>query len=76
MAIGGLEVLVLLFICGVPLFLLIVFGLVLAARSRSGQADQTTGQAPLEILQQRYARGEIDTEEYEHRRNQILRDSE
>lgn len=75
MALGGLEVLAILFICGVPLTLLVVFALVLATRSRSQQSEGSTGQTPLEILQQRYARGEIDTEEYQRRRDQILGDS-
>ena len=32
------------------------------------------GESPLETLQRRYARGEIDTAEYEERKSRLLKD--
>lgn len=44
--------------------ILLVAGIVYAQRGRSG----TPGRTPLEILEARYARGEIDREEFLKRR--------
>jgi putative membrane protein len=33
--------------------------------------SQSTGESPLEILKKRYARGEIDEEEFERRRREL-----
>ena len=57
-----------------PLFWLLVLGLLiwfvvtLVKRSSDGGMRGTTNKSPLDILSDRYARGEIDTEEYEARR--------
>ncbi len=67
-----------------PLFMLaliaaIVAVIVLLVRWIGGgsghvpQQAQPSGKAPLDILKQRYARGEIDKEEYEERRR-VLED--
>lgn len=75
MPVGPIELLVLLFICGVPLVLGIVFVVVLLTRTRSGSSTPAKQESALEILEQRYARGEIDSEEFDERRNRILRDT-
>lgn len=58
---------------------LLVAGVILAARALSGShlagqhgGGQATGLRALEILDERYAKGEIDTEEYEQRKRQLL----
>lgn len=52
---------------------LIVLLIVLAARwfSSSGDVGGRAEKTPLQILQERYARGEIDKEEYEERRKTL-----
>ena len=55
---------------------LIIIGTIMAVRSlTAGQLSTSSlkNRDPLEILKERYARGEIDTEEYASRRN-ALRD--
>ena len=55
---------------------LIIIGTIIAVRSlTAGQLSTSSlkNRDPLEILKKRYARGEIDTEEYASRRN-ALRD--
>lgn len=48
---------------------LIVVGIVLAARVPSGPASRDAGaRSALDILDERFARGEIDQEEYENRK--------
>lgn len=48
---------------------LIVAGIVLAARVPSGPASRDAGaRSALDILDERFARGEIDQEEYENRK--------
>ena len=53
----------------------VIFGLILAVRwlADRGKADQANEprQAPLDILEQRYARGEIDREEFEQKKKDL-----
>ena len=56
---------------------LVIFAVVAIFRGvgkGSGPAEGTSHRDPLEILQERFARGEIDVEEYEARA-QVLRDA-
>jgi putative membrane protein len=54
---------------GMLLFLaLIVFGIVLLLRPTVGPEPRREHDRALEILNERFARGEIDREEYEERR--------
>lgn len=72
MPIGLPELAVLMLIAGVPLVLGIAFIVLVLMRSRSGESERRrTSQTPLEILQEQYARGEIDSEEYEERRRKL-----
>ncbi len=41
---------------------------------RSGEPSRPPRESPLELLQRRYAAGEISTEEYEERRARLERD--
>ncbi|MBI4536398.1 MAG: SHOCT domain-containing protein [candidate division NC10 bacterium] len=62
------------------LFMLLFWGLIIAGlvlvvrwlwdRGRSG-TDSASGEAPLDILKRRYARGEISREEYERMRQDL-----
>lgn len=56
-------------------WLLVLVGLVWAI-ARSGRSPSSTdrNETPLEILQRRYAKGEISTEEYEERKERLERD--
>ena len=56
---------------------LVVFAVVAIFRGvgrSSGPVERTTRRDPLEILQERFARGEIDSDEYEARAK-VLRDA-
>ena len=56
---------------------LVIFAVVAIFRGlgqSSGPVERTNRPSPLEILQERFARGEIDAEEYEAR-SQVLRDA-
>ena len=50
---------------------LIIGLIVLAVRGYSGRPDAATEQSALDILKKRYARGEIDEEEYERRKTKL-----
>jgi putative membrane protein len=55
-----------------PLFMLLFWILVIAGivalfRSLQSRPDDTCDQTPAEIVQERYARGEIDREEFERK---------
>ncbi len=62
----------------IPMFLLwglIVWGIVALARGvsttgSSGHSNQTD--SALEILKRRYARGEVNKQEYEERKNELI----
>lgn len=51
---------------------LIIVGVVLAIRWLAGQGKETRTDSALEILRQRYARGEINKEEFEARKKDLL----
>lgn len=53
---------------------LVVFVVVALFRSASGSADRYGPRDPMEILNERFARGEIDADEY-HARQEVLRNS-
>ena len=48
--------------------LIVVVVWALKATAFSDRKDGETGKSPLEILQERFARGEIDEEEFERKR--------
>ena len=50
------------------LLVIVIVGVVRAMTNMSSSDDRPT---PMEILEQRYARGEIDDEEYRHRRREL-----
>lgn len=57
------------------LFWILIIGLVIWAFGQfSRQAGKRTANDPLDILKRRYARGEIDKEEYEQRRRDLEQD--
>lgn len=56
-------------LCWVPLIVLVAAAVV--ALARPGRDTHTTKPDPEQILAERYARGEIDTEEYEQRRQAL-----
>jgi len=52
---------------------LVVTGVVLVIRGSSeGTSDRGRGRSALDILDERFARGEIDREEYEERKRVLL----
>jgi putative membrane protein len=74
MGIGPWELAIILFILAGPVLLGVLFVAFLLVRGRSTKGNSSGSANPLQILQERYARGEIDTEEYEERRKRILSD--
>ena len=52
-------------------WLLIVVAVVLAIRWQLGQSKESQSESALEILRQRYARGEISREEFESRKKDL-----
>lgn len=50
---------------------LIIGLIVLAVRKSSGQSDATSRKSPLDILRERYAKGEINEDEYERRKAKL-----
>lgn len=62
----------------VPIFFIVILGLVIwavvvATQKSSGSTDSPDykSEAPLDILKRRYARGEIDKEEYETKKRDL-----
>jgi putative membrane protein len=51
---------------------LIIVGVVLAIRWLAGQGKETRTDSALEILRQRYTRGEINKEEFEAKKKDLL----
>lgn len=55
-------------------WLLIIVGVIfLIMNIAKGNMNQSSNDSPLEILKKRYARGEIEEEEYERRRKELER---
>ena len=52
-------------------WILIILAIVLLIRGVSGGQSTENRETPLEILKKRYARGEIDEEEYKNRRKEL-----
>lgn len=52
------------------IFFIVVIIVLLKAVSGTGNAPQPE-KSPMEILKARYARGEIDDEEFQHRRHEL-----
>ena len=50
-------------------WILIIVAIVMLVKGFSGGQSNENPETPLDILKKRYARGEIDEEEYERRRN-------
>lgn len=50
---------------------IIVAVIYLIINMTKGNMNQSTSDSPLEILKKRYARGEIEEEEYERRRKEL-----
>lgn len=54
------------------IFWALIIGLIfLAVRGFSNRTDTETGQSAMDILRERYARGEIDEDEFERRRAKL-----
>lgn len=51
-----------------------VVWMVVRTQQQAGQPDRPARETPLDILQRRYAEGEISTEEYEERKERLERD--
>lgn len=55
-------------------WLLVILGILALVRwlqSSSSPSQEARGKTPLEIVQERYARGEIDKEEYEQKKRDL-----
>src|SRR4030042_4948412 len=61
---GGFMWLILLVVAGI-----VIYFLLKASRSRG--ADDSIGETPLNILKKRYAKGEIDKEEFEQKKKDL-----
>lgn len=53
-----------------PLLLVLVIWLIIRTTNRNNH--RVKSQSPLDILKSRYARGEIDKEEYEKKKSELL----
>ena len=58
-------------VIGLIILFLLIWFLVALIRSFGGDKRNTHEKSPLDILNERYARGEIGTEEYEERRKKL-----
>ncbi|WP_372592569.1 SHOCT domain-containing protein [Guyparkeria sp.] len=67
---GGWILMVLFWILLIVGIVVLVKWLISSSNSHSGQSDARRGRA-LEILRERYARGEIDHEEFDERRRRL-----
>ncbi|MDH5599936.1 MAG: SHOCT domain-containing protein [Gammaproteobacteria bacterium] len=52
-------------------WVLLIIAIVFIFQNMAKGNSSSTNESPLEILKKRYARGEIDEEEYEKRRNKL-----
>ncbi|WP_257300767.1 SHOCT domain-containing protein [Haloarchaeobius sp. FL176] len=68
-AIGGAELAIILFVFSLPVALVLLAGVIHAARSEQSSTDRA-----LEELRIAYARGEVDDDEFERRRRKLERD--
>jgi len=62
------------FVFMILFWLLVILGIAALIRwlqAQSGSNQGTRGKTPLEIVQERYARGEIDRDEYEQKKRDL-----
>lgn len=52
---------------------LLIALIVLVVKALMNSGKENTGDTPMEILKRRYARGEIDKEEFEERKRELLK---
>lgn len=52
--------------------LILVLLIVVLVKAVSNNGTQNTGESPMDILKRRYASGEIDKEEFEERKKELL----
>ena len=52
-------------------WILLIIGIVFIIQNITKGKSSSGSESPLEILKKRYARGEIDEDEYERRRNEL-----
>jgi putative membrane protein len=69
--IGPWELAIILFILGGPLLLGALFAIFMISRARSTSKHDSDNKSAMQILDERYARGEIGSEEYEEKRRRI-----
>ncbi len=62
---------VLAWVLALIVLIIIIWLVVKARRPRQKTEFQTEGKSPLDILKERYAKGEIDHEEYEQRKKNL-----
>lgn len=74
MPIGPWELAIIMFILGGPFLLAILFAIYLFTRRSTPSDSAQQEKSPLQILDERYARGEIDSAEYDERRRRITGD--
>ena len=53
------------------IWILLIVAIVVMVKAWSGGSSGSRDESPMEILKKRYARGEIDEEEFEHRRREL-----
>ena len=54
------------------ILLIFIFFLVTKQRGTFNDGSQNTGESALDVLKKRYARGEIDKEEYEEKKKDLM----
>lgn len=68
---GGAAMMVFMMLFGLLVVAAVVVGIVFLVRSGSAPSDRPGRSSALEVLQERFARGEIDREEFEERRRAL-----